>query len=214
MELDPARLGVAERYKLLIGCIVPRPIAFVSTVSPRGVANLAPFSFYNGVGFDPMTVVVCPANRPDGGDKDTMRNLLPEDEGGTGVFVVNAASSAYARQVAAAGDPLPYEESEFDLVGLTPAPSTVVSAPRVAEAPYAFECRTLQVVRTAPGRPGAGNVVVGEVVAIHLDDDLVDDRMRVDPVRLAALGRMGGRGYVHARVDLRLPPDRRALDEG
>jgi len=214
MKLDPTELGVAERYKLLIGCIVPRPIALVSTISPGGVPNLAPFSFFNGVGSDPMTVVVCPGNRPDGGDKDTLRNLLPGAEGGTGVFVVNAASTAYEREVAAAGHPLPYEESEFDLVGLTPAPSAVVAAPRVAEARFAFECRTIQVVRTAPGRPGAGNVVVGEVVAIHLDDDLVDERMRVDPDRLAALGRMGGRGYVRARVDLELPPDRRALDRG
>ncbi len=213
MELDPRRLTVAERYKLLIGAIVPRPIALVSTRSATGVDNLAPFSFFNGVGSDPMCLVVCPGGNAEGSDKDTLRNLLPPEEHGTGVFVVNAAVEGYARQVAAAGEPLPESESEFELVGLTPAASVRVSAPRVAEAPVSFECETRHVYRTSPGRPGGGTVVVGEVVYVHVDDTLVDERLRLDPQRLMAIGRMGGRGYCRARVDFQLSPDRRALSE-
>ena len=101
MRIDPAELSQAERYKLLIGGIVPRPIAVVSTVSVEGVFNVAPFSFFNGVGSDPMTLLFCPANTADGGEKDSLRNAKPAAEGGTGVFVVNVASEEILRQVAA-----------------------------------------------------------------------------------------------------------------
>ena len=105
--MNPADMAAPDRYKLLIGCIVPRPIAFVSTISPDGRAlNLAPFSFFNGVGSNPMTVLFCPVNKPDGSEKDTLRNCKPVDEGGTGQFVVNAAIDIYRKQVAAASEPL------------------------------------------------------------------------------------------------------------
>lgn len=212
MELDPASLGVPERYKLLIGGIVPRPIAFVSTVSREGVLNLAPFSFFCGVGSNPMTLLFCPVNKPDGSEKDTLRNARPEREGGIGEFVVNVASERYATRVAAAAEPLPPEESEFDLVELTPAPSRVVRPPRVAESPLAFECRTLQVVRTGVGVPSAGNVVIGEVVYLHADDGLVNERMHVDADRLAAFGRMGGQEYCLTRDRFQMPMGRAALE--
>ena len=180
MEFDVARLSVAERYKLLIGGIVPRPIALVSTVSADGDPNVAPFSFFNGIGSDPMTMLFCPGNKDDGSEKDTLRNAKPTEEGGTGEFVVNLAVETYARKVAAAAEPLDYGESEFGLTGLTPSSSTVVAAPRVAESPLCFECRTIQVVRTNPGRPGAGNIVIGRVVHVFVRDDLVNDRMHVE----------------------------------
>src|SRR2546426_1051574 len=166
MELDPQELSVAQRYKLLIGCIVPRPIAFVSTVSPDGRLNLAPFSFFNGVGSNPMTILFCPANKPDGGEKDSLRNCNPMSEGGTGEFVVNVATEEYERQVAACAEPLEYGESEFEMAGLHPTPSTVVRPPRLRESPVCFECRTVQVIRTNPGAPAGGNVVIGEVVHV------------------------------------------------
>src|SRR5215470_5600209 len=120
MDLDPAALSQSDRYKLMIGCIVPRPIAFVSTTSPDGRHNLAPFSFFNGVGSDPMTLLFCPANKPDGTPKDSLRNAQLPADGGLGEFVVNIATEAYERKVAAAAEPLPYGESEFEVVGLTP----------------------------------------------------------------------------------------------
>ena len=212
MELDPSELEPADRYKVLIGCIVPRPIAFVSTISPEGRLNLAPFSFFNGVGSNPMTILFCPGNRPDdGGEKDTLRNCKPRDEGGVGQFVVNAASEAYRQRVAGAAEALPYGESEFELVGLTAAPSRVVEPPRVAESAFSFECETVQVVRTNPGTPGGGNVVIGRVVHVHIRDDAVNERMHVDPDVLANIGRMGGLGYCTTRDRFEMPFGRAAL---
>lgn len=212
MHIDPTRLEVSERYKLLVGSVVPRPIGLVSTVSPDGRPNLAPFSFFTAVGSNPMTMLFCPANRPDGGDKDTLRNALPEAEGGTGEFVVNLAVEAYANLVAAAAEGLPYGESEFELTGLTTAPCGLVRPPRVAESPISFECRTKQVIRTNPGQPGGGNVVLGEVLLVHLADGLLDERLHVDPDLLAAVGRMGGLTYCRTRERFSLPVGREALE--
>jgi flavin reductase (DIM6/NTAB) family NADH-FMN oxidoreductase RutF len=213
MELDPLKLSPAERYKLLIGCIVPRPIAFVSTISPSGRTNLAPYSFFNGVGSDPMTILFCPVNKPDGSEKDTLLNCRPASEGGIGQFVVNAATETYERQVAAAAEVLPYGESEFDLVGLPQAPSVHVKPPRIATSPYAFECETLHILRLNPGIPNAGNIVVGKVIWIHLADDLINERLHVDPVQLAAIGRMGGQGYCRTTDRFDMPRGRAALPE-
>lgn len=211
MEIEPQHLAVRERYKLLIGCVVPRPIAFVSTISPDGRPNLAPFSFFNGVGSNPMTVVFCPANAADGNEKDTLRNCKPIDEGGTGQFVVCASVEGYARSIAGAAEPLPYGESEFELVGLATAASTRVRPPRVAASPWAFECETLQVLRTNPGAPAGGNVVLGRVVHVHLDDALVDAKLHVDPEFLRAIGRMGGTMYTTTRERFEMPAGRGAL---
>lgn len=212
MELDPERLAAPERYKILIGSIVPRPIAFVSTVSPDGSsANLAPFSFFNGVGSNPMSLLFCPANKPDGSEKDTLRNCKPVAEGGTGEFVVNVAAFSYIRKVVASSEILEYGDSEFDLTGLTRGHSVIVKPPRVAESPIAFECRTLQVVRTNSGAPAGGNVVVGQVVHIFVRDDLINERFHIDPTNLDAVGRMGGLGYTRTRERFQLPMGRGAL---
>jgi flavin reductase (DIM6/NTAB) family NADH-FMN oxidoreductase RutF len=212
MELDPATISQPDRYKLLIGGIVPRPIAFVSSASPDGRLNLAPFSFFAGVASVPLTLLFCPANGPDGAEKDTLRNVKAFEEGGTGEFVVNVAVEAYERQVAACAEPLPYGESEFALSGLTPAPSRLVKPPRVAESPLCFECRTRQIIRLAPGIAAGGNIVVGEVVHVYVRDDLINDRFHIDPARLAAIGRMGGLGYTRTRERFEMPMGRRALD--
>jgi flavin reductase (DIM6/NTAB) family NADH-FMN oxidoreductase RutF len=213
MELNPKSLDQSERYRLMIGCIVPRPIAFVSTISPEGATNLAPFSFFNGVGAEPMTLLFCPANKPDGSEKDSLRNCKPVEEGGTGEFVVNVALEEYQRQVAAAGEALPADESEFDLTGLTPEPARVVRPPRVAESPVSFECRTLQVLRLAQDKPGGANIVLGAVVHVHVRDDLVDEKLRVLPDRLPAIGRLGGLGYCTIRDRFDLPRGRAALED-
>lgn len=212
MEIQPETLEVAERYKLLIGCIVPRPVAFVSTISPEGDHNLAPYSFFAGVGSNPMTLLFCPGTKADGSDKDTLRNALPVEEGGVGEFVVNVATEAYARKVAAAAEMLPYGESEFELVGLTPVPSSKVRPPRLAESPVSFECKTLQVVRTAPGEPASGNVVMGRVVCMHAEKELVNERFHVDADRLRAIGRMGGPEYCRTRDRFAMPRGIEALE--
>jgi flavin reductase (DIM6/NTAB) family NADH-FMN oxidoreductase RutF len=205
MHLDPAHLSPQDRYKLLIGCIVPRPIALVSTISPDGAHNLAPFSFFAGVGSNPMTLLFCPATKPDGTEKDSLRNAKPQSEGGTGEFVVNIVPHALARPMAACGEELEYGSSEFALAGLTPAPAHRVKPPRVRECPVSLECRTLHILRTNPGVPGGGNIVVGEVIWIHAQDGLVNDRLHTDPAALDAIGRMGGTTYCTTRDRFDMP---------
>lgn len=210
MEIDPSTLPQRDRYKLMIGAIVPRPIAFVSTLSRGGGPNLAPFSFFAGVSAVPMSLLFCPANKPEpsADPKDTLRNILETATGprpGEGSqFVVSVVPHAIARPMALCAEPLPHGESEFDLAGLTPAPSHRVKPPRVKESPVAFECETVQVIRLAPGVPGGGNIVIGRVVWVHADDGVINDRLHVDPVALDAIGRMGGLSYcrTHDRFDL------------
>lgn len=211
MELTPADLRVADRYKLLIGLIVPRPIAFVSTISPDGKTNLAPFSFFSGVGSEPMMLAFCPATGVDGADKDTLRNVRPTEDGGTGEFVVNIVTEAIAKQMAATAEELPYGQSEFDLSGLAPVASTVVKPPRVAECPAAFECVTGQIVETNPGVPSSGNLVLGEVVRVHVDEGLLNERYHTDAARLAAFGRMGGPSYCTTQDRFEMPRGKAAL---
>lgn len=199
MPIDPDRLAPEDRYKLLIGGIVPRPIAWVSTASAQGRHNLAPFSFFAGVGSNPMTLLFCPANKPDGSEKDSLRNAKPIAEGGTGEFVVNVVPYALAQPMALCAEPLPFGESEFELAGLTPAPCVLVRAPRLAESPISFECRTLQVIRTNPGVPGGGNIVIGRVVQVHAAEGVLNDRLHADPAKLDAIGRMGGLSYCTTR---------------
>jgi flavin reductase (DIM6/NTAB) family NADH-FMN oxidoreductase RutF len=212
MHIDPERIEQADRYKLLIGCIVPRPIAWVSTIAPDGSsANLAPFSFFNGVGSNPMTLLFCPANKPDGSEKDSLRNAKPVSEGGSGEFVVNIATDALAKRMAATSEPLPYGESEFELAGLATETSQVVRPPRVKESPVAFECRTVQVIRTNLGAPAAGNIVIGRVVHLYVRDDLINDRHHIDQARLDAIGRMGGLAYTRTRDRFELPMGKSAM---
>lgn len=212
MHLDPANLTPQDRYKLLIGCIVPRPIALVSTLSLDNKPNLAPFSFFAGVGSDPMTLLFCPANKPDGSEKDSFRNAKPTAEGGTGEFVVNLASEPYEKQMAAAAEPLDHGVSEFEFTGLTTAPSVVVKPPRLAESPVAFECRTLQVIRTNPGAPAGGNIVLGRVVHVYVRDGAINERYHVDPAVLQAIGRMGGSAYCRTDSRFEMPMGAAALD--
>ncbi len=213
MDIDPLNLPIQDRYKLLIGAIVPRPIAFVSTISPDGRTNLAPFSFFNGVSSNPPTLLFCPANKADGSDKDTLRNCAPESEGGVGHFVVNIVSHGLGRRMSACAEELAYGESEFDFSELTPAPSMRVRPPRVAEAPLAFECTTERVLRLNPGAPAGGNIVIGRIVHIHAAEGLVNDRWHVDPAKLDALGRMAGQTYCTTRDRLEIPWGRAALGD-
>lgn len=201
LSIDPARCEQRQVYKLMTGLIVPRPIALVSTVDKAGAANLAPFSFFNGVGSVPPSILFCPTVRAPLGSaheirpdirKDTLRNVEE-----TGEFVVNVVSDAIAAQANAASAEVPPEVDEFVLSGLTPIASDVVRPSRVAESPAAMECRLLQVVYLSR-KPGGGVVVIGEVVRFHVREDLFDD-FRIDPVGLDAIGRMAGNTWVRTR---------------
>lgn len=202
ISVDPAREEQRQIYKLMVGIIVPRPIALVSTVDAHGNVNLAPFSFFAGVGSAPPTVLFCPALRPEsekqpGQRKDTLRNVEATHE-----FVINVVSEAISAQANMTSAQVPPEVDEFKLSGLTPIASEVVKAPRVAESPAQMECRLMQVIYTGD-RPASGVVVLGEVLRFHLREDLVDD-FRVDPDRLDAVGRMAGNSWVRTRDRIEL----------
>ena len=197
LSLDPARLEVLQTYKLMTGLIVPRPVALVSTVDRDGVHNVAPFSFFAGVGANPPTVLFCPSLRAKALEmaddrKDTLRNVEQ-----TGEFVINIVSEAIAQASNLTAAEVGPEVDEFQLAGLTPVPSEVVRAPRVGELPAQFECKLLQIIFTGQGL-GAGVVVLGQIVRIHLAADL-EDNFRIDPTLLDAVGRMAGNTWVRTR---------------
>lgn len=196
LRIDPAEHPSGQVYKLMSGLIVPRPVALVSTVDTAGVANVAPFSFFCGVGVAPPTVLFCPVLRA--GEvhaypqKDTLRNV--ED---TGEFVVNVVSEAIAGAANLTAEEVPPHVDEFALAGLTPLASEVVRAPRVAESPAQMECKLLQVIYTSRNA-GGGVIVLGEILRFHVRQDLVD-HFRVDADGLAAVGRMAGNEWVRTR---------------
>jgi flavin reductase (DIM6/NTAB) family NADH-FMN oxidoreductase RutF len=196
ITVNPADHAARDVYKLMTGIIVPRPIALVSTVDRNGVANVAPFSFFCGVGSVPPTLLFCPVIRAETevlpGRKDSLRNVEE-----TGEFVVNVVSEAIATAANATAAEVPPEVDEFALAGLTPLTSEVVKPPRVAESPAQMECKLLQVIYTSK-QPGGGVIVLGEVVRFHVRADLVDN-FRVDPAGLDAVGRMGGNTWVRTR---------------
>jgi len=211
MFLDPTSLDAPSRYKLLIGAIVPRPIAWVSTLSRSGKANLAPFSFFAGVGATPMTLLFCPANGDDGEPKDTLRNLL--ESTGPGEFVVNIVSHDLRIAMSASAEALAHGESEWDLAGLEPEASRNVRPARVRGVRVAFECVAQEILRLAEGEPGGANVVVGRIVGVHAEDGVIDERHRIDPAKLDAIGRMAGLGYCTTRDRFEIPWGRAALED-
>ena len=199
---DPATCQPRQIYKLMTGMIVPRPVALVSTMDKQGVANLAPFSFFCGVGSNPPTVLFCPALRPGastgaGEPKDTLRNVEE-----TGEFVINVVSESIAAAANASSAEVPPKVNEFVLSGLTPIASEAVRPPRVAQSPAQMECRLLQVIYTGHA-PASGVIVLGEVVRFHLREDLFED-FRVDPAGLDAVGRMAGNTWVRTRDRIEL----------
>lgn len=201
LELDPDHLPPAALYQHLIRCIVPRPIAWVSTISAEGVSNLAPFSFFTGVGINPPTLCFSPMNRRDGSKKDTLRNVgaVPE-------FVVNVVPEALAGAMNRSAAELDFGESEFGPAGVTPVPAAVVRPPAVRESPVHMECRVHQVIELGSGPLGA-NLVIGRIVHLRVEESVLDGEGRIDPARLDLIGRMGGDAYTTTRdrFELRRP---------
>lgn len=202
MILKPGELNRRERYNLIIGSVLPRPIAWVSTMDQRGNLNLAPFSYFTAACSTPMTLLFCPGVHPDGRKKDTWRNIerLPE-------FVINITNEETAEQMNRCATILPPGESEFEWAGVTPVPSETIQVPRVAEAPISFECILQQIV-TVSDQPGGGAVVFGEVQCVHVRDGLYAGG-RVNLEALRPIGRLAGMGYTRVTdtfVMERLPP--------
>jgi flavin reductase (DIM6/NTAB) family NADH-FMN oxidoreductase RutF len=189
MNIEVASADVVAVYRALVSVVVPRPIAWVTTVDLSGRVNLAPFSFYNAFGANPPIVVFSPTLRRDGTKKDTLLNLEQ-----VGEFVVNAAVEDVAAKLNLTSAELPHGESEAEYAGLTLVPSAKVEPPRVAESPVHLECRLRQIMSMGEG-PIAANLVIGEVVLIHIDERVLDAKGQVDPRKLRAIARLGGSDY-------------------
>lgn len=201
LAFDPGNHSAGDIYKLMIGAIVPRPIALVSSLDRKNVRNLAPFSYFTACSSNPPVVVFCPILRPVPPQaKDTLRNVIATRE-----FVVNIVSEDFAQGMNATAAQVPPEVDEFELSGLTPIPSELIKPPRVAESPIHMECRLLQTVSVSD-KPGGGTLVLGEVLRFHVREDLIED-FRIDPDKLRAIGRMAGSTYARTtdRFELERP---------
>lgn len=196
-RFDLADLAPRAVYKLLIGTVVPRPIAWVTTVDGAGTVNAAPYSFFNCLSADPPIVALGVENWADMRFKDTAYNIRMTEE-----FTVNIVSDALAEAMNVTAVPFPADVDELKAAGLTAVPGIHVRAPRIAEAPVALECRRHVGIAVGKSR----EIVLGRVLAIHIRSDLVDPATHyVDQLGLDALGRMGGHGYARTReqFDLR-----------
>jgi len=193
MQLDFSQLRPRDAYGWMISTILPRPIAWVSTIALDGRTNLAPFSFFQGVTANPPMLMFVPVNTRDGAKKDTVRNIEAVPE-----FVVNLVSFDLAALMNDSAASLPHGESEFEKFGIAPAPSQRVRPPRVAAAPVAFECALERIVHFGEG-PLAANVIFGRILVAHVDDRVIGADGRPDPAKLDLIGRMGGAAFTRTR---------------
>jgi flavin reductase (DIM6/NTAB) family NADH-FMN oxidoreductase RutF len=193
LRFDAANSKAADIYKLMIGMVVPRPIAFVSTLDEYGVHNLAPFSYFMACTADPPVVsFVSSYRKTPEPTKDTLRNIVATNE-----FVVNIVSEEFAEKMNLTSAEVAPEVDEFELSGLTPVASELIKPPRVGESHAQMECRLRQLLPIGE-HPGGGTVIFGDVLRFHVDETVVDG-YRIDPDKLKAIGRMGGPTYVRTR---------------
>ncbi len=179
----------ADNYKFLIGSIIPRPIAVISTLNIDGTSNLAPFSFFTAISAQPMIIAFCPLIRSsDGQFKDTVKNILRERE-----FVVNFCTENNYEKVNLASTELPYGEDEFSFSGLTPMNSDLVKAKRVKESPVQFECIFRDMLCYGK-TPGSGSLITGEVKLVHVDEAVMKDG-KIQTELFKAVGRGAGNDW-------------------
>lgn len=189
MQLDFSGLPPREAYAWMTATILPRPIAWVATISAAGKVNLAPFSFFQGVTSNPPTLMFVPVNTREGGKKDTIRNIEQVPE-----FVVNLVPFVLAEKMNATAALLPYGESEFEKFGIASSASTRVRPPRVAAAPISFECTLDRIVLIGEGA-FAANVVFGRILLVHVDEAVLGPDGKPDAGKLDLIGRLGGESY-------------------
>jgi flavin reductase (DIM6/NTAB) family NADH-FMN oxidoreductase RutF len=200
VDIDPKTLSHQENYKLIIGSIVPRPIAFVSTQSEEGILNLAPFSFFNGVCSNPPTVMFSMMRRgTDGAKKDTLINIEK-----TGEFVVNVVTEEIVKPMNQTAAEYPSGVDEFKESGLTPLSSVIIKPPRVLESPINLECKLNQIVQIGDGSVGSGCIVIGTVVYFHVREDVYDNG-HIITEKLKPVARLAGSNYSPVRDIFDLP---------
>jgi flavin reductase (DIM6/NTAB) family NADH-FMN oxidoreductase RutF len=197
MEFELAQLPALERYKLIIGLVIPRPIGWVSTWNENGVANCAPFSFFNAISEEPPLCILSFNRRSDGAIKHTLKNIRR-----TGEYVVNLADESTANAMHVSSSEIPETESEFARTGLTPVPATMVKHPRIAEAAASLECRVERRIEFGPER----ELVIGEILLIHARDGIIDpDTKRISEEHYRPVGRLFGSRYCTTRQRFNLP---------
>ena len=199
VTFDFRELSARDKYKLMIGTVVPRPIALVTTVDPKGRVNAAPFSFFNCLSADPPILALGVENHPDMRFKDTGLNIRL-----TEVFTVNIVSHAIAQAMHVCGVSFPPDRDELQAAGLTAMPGKMVASPWIKEAPAAFECRRHLTLELGKSR----QIILGEILFAHYHSDVVDaDRLHIDPAKLDAIARLGGNtcSTIRDRFDMPTP---------
>lgn len=202
MQINPNEIPVPRLHSYLLGAVAPRPIAFASTVDKEGNVNLSPFSFFNVFSANPPVLIFSPARR--GGDntvKNTYENVLEVPE-----VVINVVSYDMVQQASLASTEYPKGVNEFVKAGLTQVPSVMVKPPRVGESRISMECKVNQVLPLGNGG-AAGNLVICELLLMHIEDSVLDADGKIDPFKLDAVARMGGDWYCRANGEslFRLP---------
>jgi len=184
MKIDPANLNRQDAHALLVGAILPRPIAFVSTVGKDGIHNIAPFSFFTGMSSKPAIVGFGVARRRDGAKKDTLVNIEYTKD-----YVINLVNEELAEAMNQAAGEYPSHVDEFKVAGLTPVKSDLVKSPRVAESPVNLECRLMQILEFGQS-PNVNSFIIGEVICVHVQEETwVDGVIKASKVQ--AIGRLG-----------------------
>lgn len=195
-SIDPAELPATSLHQLLLGSVAPRPVALASTLDAQGRPNLSPFSFYNAFGVNPTTLIFSPSRRSrDNTVKNTYENVKEVPE-----VVINAVTFSMVQQVSLASTEYPKGVNEFLKSGLTPLPSEKIRPFRVKESPVQFECKVRQVIETGD-QGGAANLVICEILLIHVSLDVLDENGKIDTRKIDLVGRMGGDYYVRAHGD-------------
>jgi flavin reductase (DIM6/NTAB) family NADH-FMN oxidoreductase RutF len=199
MDLTLADLPPLERYKLLIGLVIPRPIAWISTRSENGVANCAPFSFFNVFSEDPPLCVIGINPRSDGALKHSLKNIRRTQE-----FVVNLVDEATANAMHVSSYEFDEGESEFEKTGLTEAPAALVRHPRIAEAAACLECKVFRLLEISATR----ELVLGEILLVHAREGIIDPQTkRISEERYKPIGRLFANRYCTTRQRFNLPGD-------
>lgn len=192
MNVNPNDLTDKQIYKFMSGMVIPRPIAWVSTISEAGVPNVAPYSYFNAVCSQPPTLLFCAGFRDSHSpNKDTYNNIVA-----TGEFSVNFVNEATANAMHITADGVPPEVDEFERAGLTAAPGKVIVAPYVVESPAHFECKLREIV-TIGEHPGGGHIIIGTVVHMRFNDSIVRDGTSIDVEAYQPVGRLSGSAYAH-----------------
>lgn len=196
LKIDPSTTPTADMHQYLLGAVSPRPIAFASTIDENGVANLAPYSFFNCFSSNPPTLVFS-SNRKvsDNTTKDTLHNVEKNKE-----VVICAVNYSIVRQMTIASVSFPSEVSEFEKSGLTPVKADLVKPYLVKESPVNMECRVTDIISLGD-KGGAGNLIICEVLRMHIDEAILDEEQKIDPHKIDLMGRMGRAFYTRASGD-------------